>query len=328
MAKILYYPYINLPRNEWTIRMLLYYDQVASIVPHDYSEYPKKKYEPFMLNLIEKQLVVTINPIQSLNNPWRVAEIFTEFLTPHAPFLRKNFIKDAPVRIHSGKFDGEIFRQLTELGLAKKRADDEDWYLVEKSTADHLMKYLATVVADKNNMLPVTDDNKLILLDNPILEIKTGKFSETPEQKRKREIILENIIPFPLEIDIDKIRKFKDKYNDLLGAFENKVRTIILEDDSEDSQLFKEKVKELKIRKRELSDKMNENKFKDIFFGTACGLVGASIGLATADKPINVLYGLPGFANAIYSALKIQNAENVFDQSGLKYVALIDRKLR
>ena len=29
---LLYYPYINLPDTEWTIRTLLYYDNVSSIV--------------------------------------------------------------------------------------------------------------------------------------------------------------------------------------------------------------------------------------------------------------------------------------------------------
>jgi hypothetical protein len=41
-----------------------------------------------------------------------------------------------------------------------------------------------------------------------------------------------------------------------------------------------------------------------------------------------MLWGLPGFANAVYSAMKIEKTENVFDQSGMKYLALVDKKLR
>lgn len=33
MKSLLYYPYINLPQNDWTIRALLYYDNVNAIVP-------------------------------------------------------------------------------------------------------------------------------------------------------------------------------------------------------------------------------------------------------------------------------------------------------
>ena len=35
MNSLLYYPYINLPQNDWTIRALLYYDNVNTIAPMD-----------------------------------------------------------------------------------------------------------------------------------------------------------------------------------------------------------------------------------------------------------------------------------------------------
>jgi hypothetical protein len=35
-----------------------------------------------------------------------------------------------------------------------------------------------------------------------------------------------------------------------------------------------------------------------------------------------------GLAAAIYSASQIEKAENVFDQSGMKYLALVDKRLR
>ena len=47
MNSLLYYPYINLPKNNWTIRALLYYDNVNSIVPEQYFNEPER-YDPFM----------------------------------------------------------------------------------------------------------------------------------------------------------------------------------------------------------------------------------------------------------------------------------------
>jgi len=38
--------------------------------------------------------------------------------------------------------------------------------------------------------------------------------------------------------------------------------------------------------------------------------------------------GLPGFMYADHSALKIEKAENVFDQSRMKYLALTDKRFR
>lgn len=42
MNSLLYYPYINLPKNNWTIRALLYYDNVNSIVPEQYFNEPER----------------------------------------------------------------------------------------------------------------------------------------------------------------------------------------------------------------------------------------------------------------------------------------------
>jgi hypothetical protein len=41
-----------------------------------------------------------------------------------------------------------------------------------------------------------------------------------------------------------------------------------------------------------------------------------------------IIGAIPGFLNAIYSACRIEKPENVIDQTGLKYLALIDKRLR
>jgi len=76
-----------------------------------------------------------------------------------------------------------------------------------------------------------------------------------------------------------------------------------------------------------LSSKMNENKLGPIFFGTICGATGAFIGL-TASTTGAFIGALPGFANAIYSAIQIETPEKIRDQSGLKYLALMDKRIR
>ncbi len=72
---------------------------------------------------------------------------------------------------------------------------------------------------------------------------------------------------------------------------------------------------------------MNESQLGNIIFGTVCGIIGAFQGLATANTTSAFFGGLPGFVSAIHSALKIEKAEKVFDQSGLKYLALADKRL-
>lgn len=53
MDNLLYYPSINLPDTDWTIRTLLYYDNIGSIVPEQYFHEPDL-YEPFMREAIQK----------------------------------------------------------------------------------------------------------------------------------------------------------------------------------------------------------------------------------------------------------------------------------
>jgi len=76
---------------------------------------------------------------------------------------------------------------------------------------------------------------------------------------------------------------------------------------------------------------MGESKFGQLIFGTVCGITGAVIGLAsagTAGAIVGSFSALPSFANAVYSALQIERVENIPDQSGMKYLALVDRKIR
>ena len=80
----------------------------------------------------------------------------------------------------------------------------------------------------------------------------------------------------------------------------------------------------MKMAKEELSARMNESHIGDIVFGTICGTISAGIGLLASP----VLGAIPGFLNTIHSACKIEKPENVIDQTGLKYLALVDKRLR
>ncbi len=329
MDKILYYPYINLPKTDWTLRTLLYYDNVGFIVPQEFFYSPDRNYEPFMLELVRNELVIPIDPLRTLDNPWEVSNPFLEFLQTkefklevkrqkfrEAKFGRIHNDKFIGARIHADKFDGEIFYRLEQMGLSKR--EDNNWHTVEKSTADYMMKFLASVISSKLHMQPTTDRIK-----------KRFSKSLPNKESKKRETILTDLIPFPEDINLDKLRKFKDKHPDLLKAFKNKVEQIVLDETIiEGTELFTTKVEELKIRKEELSVKMNESNFKTILFGSVCGVIGAYQGLVAPDTTTSLITGIAGFAGAVYSALKIEKAEATFDQSGMKYLALVDKRLR
>lgn len=329
MSNILYYPYINLPRTDWTLRTLLYYDNVGSIVPQEYFYSPERHFDKFMLELVRNELVTPINPIDVLDRPWDVTRPFLELIenNPNNLLRAQNSFRDGnrglihkekfpTSRIHADKFNENVFYSLEDLGLAKR--EDGRWYSVEKHTANSLMNFLATLIGTKTNRLLTTDYIK------PIYFQQSFK-----NEQIKRETILKSLIPFPQNIDLNKLLRFKERHSDLLIAFRTKVEIIALDPNIvEGTPHFHQVLAELLQRKEELSAKMNESNFNNIVFGAVCGLIGAYQGLASASNVGAVIGGLPGFASAVYSALQIERAENVFDQSGLKYLALADKRIR
>jgi hypothetical protein len=329
MSNLLYYPYINVPRTDWTLRTLLYFDNIGSIVPQEYFYEPERNYDEFMLELVRSELVTPINPLDVLDNPWDSTRPFIELIQQNQKKLkkaRKRFIsghrgnihgdKFSKANIHADKFDQEIFYQLEHLGLAE--SDEGRWFSVEKKTANNLINFLATLISAKTERLPTTDYVRPIY--------SRSSFKKT---QQKRETILTSLIPFPEDIDLSRLLKFKEKHSDLLVAFRTQVELITLDPNIiEGTPLFYQRLAELTQRKDELSAKMNESKFKSILFGTVCGLIGAYQGIAAASTTGAIIGALPGFANAVYSALQIEKAQNIFDQSGLKYLALADKRLR
>ncbi|WP_413998112.1 kinase [Flavobacterium sp. W1B] len=329
MNDILYYPYINLPRTDWTLRSLLYYDTVGSIVPREYINNPENQFDPFMLELVQAGLVNPIDPMISLKNPFEFSANFRNYVLKHEKRLKKrsqsarvnqamlNNQKFSGINIHGEKFESEIFYSLQQLGLAEHQYGN--WFKVEKTVANLLMKSLAGQLSADLEMLPTTDQIGI-----------TAYLTQRTESINKRNTILKELIPFPENIDLNRLRRFKDKHGDLLNAFKNRIEIITLDKNvKQDSAQFGEILNELNIRKEELTAKMNESQFGNILFGTVCGLLSGAIGFTASENTlVGVASALPSLANATHSALKIERAENIFDQSGMKYLALIDKRLR
>lgn len=323
-----------MPRTDWTVRSLLYYEQVGSIVPMDYF-YDPRKYEPFMKELVQRELVLPISPMEKFSKPWEVCKPFEKYMKTNEFNIkrrRENFKRGKTLdflgnkafwsRIHTNKFDHDLLSNLVDSGLAIREKDSYDWFIVEKKTAGELMMFLASILSKKIDFLPATD---LKIKSNPFFASKKREIAT----ERKREIILENLIPFPKEIDLDKLTNFKNKNSGLLKHFKNNVELIALDPKIEvETKIFSEKIKELEISKEELARKMNESKFGNIFFGTFCGISGAAIGLATAGTTGAIIGGLPAFANAIHSALQIEKISDIDNIKGMKYIALVDKKIR
>jgi hypothetical protein len=333
MKNLLYFPYINLPNTEWTIRNLLYYDKVGSIVPESYN-YNPDKYEPFMRKLVQNELVIPINPFTALE---RIADLDRPFLDfashPSVTLEQKrkafkveterinsvsNQVNLSIHRIHTQKFNYELLYSLEKLGLAKRNGE---WYYVEKSIAKHLMVYLSTLIANKLDMRMATDS-----LDNLPRRIWSPRMEKNSTQREK---ILTELIPYPRNINLEALLEFKEKHSGLLKIFINTIEQIVLTKEYDNNEaLLTLKIEELKHRKEELANKMAPRGFKHVVFGTVCGILKGVIAVGIAKTGGAAVAATPNFANSIYSALKIESPEKVYDQSGMKYIALMEKRIR
>ena len=61
MSKLLYYPYISIPKEPWLIQALLYWDGIATIVPFDILK-STSYISPFARQLIKEEIIETVQP--------------------------------------------------------------------------------------------------------------------------------------------------------------------------------------------------------------------------------------------------------------------------
>ena len=199
MDNLLYYPYINVPRTDWTIRTLLYYNHIGSIVPQNYF-YEPNKYDRFMRELVLNELVIPINPIEVLERPWEISRPFIEYINSEEFMLRQRrehfqggrygkihnekFEFNGP-KIHIDKFDGDLFYQLEHAGLAERK--DFEWYIVEQRTANDLMSFLASVIGTKLDFLPTTD---VQVRNRPFTNSSKTVYKTKSKENVRREVIL------------------------------------------------------------------------------------------------------------------------------------------
>lgn len=309
---ILYYPEINIPRTEWAIRAFLYYDEVAAIVPYKYNMEPDS-YEPFMREILVNELVTPIDPMMNLRHQEQIQELFQQYVTSHRRSLeqRKGFFHRTRnlkgFKLHEGKFSHSLYRFLEELGLAKY--DKNGWYDVEPHTANDLMYYLASVLANTMDYRLSTDQMSYSFSTT---YIHTPEY-EIRHQNNRRNCILKELIPVPIDYDLRKIRHFKETHRELLRTFRNHVEEIALDATIlPESELFSIKLDQLRQEKEEISARMNESHLGNIILGKICGV-------------FSPMSGVSALLNAIYNACHVERPD--YNCQGMKYIVLAERNL-
>lgn len=221
-SNALFFPYISFPNESWTIKTLLYWDKLSSIIPFEYVENPESLGE-FTNSLIKESLVEQVFPGQYIYNISNFESVFIDYIENYIRAHSGNnyvFMSNTS-RIHAEKL-GSIPRYLTERGLAKRFS--QNWYDVDSSIADIFMTYLATCLGAINevNATPVTNSSKHIRLFNHEINIKSN--DRKIHHEKAREVILRNLLPIPDEkVSIYDLLRFKEKHQNLLPGLRRKV---------------------------------------------------------------------------------------------------------
>lgn len=317
MDKILYYPYINIPKSPWTTRSILYWDTVGVIVPYVYIENPNRL-QLHMRELVELELVEQVFPYTYMNQAQNFDYAFIA-LTNNVGFgLQKrqtSFRRGRLARLHVQKFGDRLFDHFRSIGLAIP--ENDEWWFVEESTAKLLMIYLATVIGRCGNYMPVTDKRKHI-------DFTLGQDRHLQNRHVIRNRYLNDLMPYPLNPDLRALKQFKERYDNQLRLFRSLLEQVIfnvemIEDEDQRNTLYNLKLDEIMVRREEIARRLSESNNGKVVFGNVFGLAAAAVGISTENDPL----GIFGIVNTAYQALS-PNPTNPALHEDYAYLALLD----
>jgi hypothetical protein len=320
--QLLYYPYISLPESTWTTRSILYWDNVGAIVPNVYPERPNR-FEQYMLDLVRAELVEQVFPYNYVHLARNFDEAFLR-LTQQRNFdldeRRAAFRRGEHFQLHIQKIGERLIHELVEMGIARQKRNSWEWYYVESKTAKLFMMYLASVIGKAGGYTPATNS-----ASNVDLSVHQNGLSYYSQRMRGR--FLNDLMPYPINPDPIKLKKFKEKNQTQLKHFRILLEGSVLHisginNGSVRNQSYDLKKAEILHCKEEIAAKLNESRFGQITFGTIFGLAGAATAFAADQKAV----GLISLANAVYSSFQGYDRPELSREYA--YLALIERDLR
>jgi hypothetical protein len=271
----IYFPYIVVPKSNWFVNILFYWDDVFSIVPAEVLRYPERL-GFFMQALLTEELVKFAQPQHYF---WKVdhfAEGFEQLLINNNIQKFPDLDKVRTFTIHMEKM-GEVKSILFERGLCRdsSKRDGYGWLDVESKTASIFMGYLAMKLGflPEFNADPITDKKKHFSGFLSIAE-RTPRQIRTPSIRQQ---ILNEILPAPeisdirdrnsVQTFIDKLKKFKIDHKEHLFKFRRKVEDevflIAKEQNSADrKELLERSIQRLKEDRDSIVDLISSNGWK------------------------------------------------------------------
>lgn len=328
----LYFPYINVPNSDWFMRVLLYWDKACSIVPYEYFNHPERL-APHMRDLVVAELVEQIIPGQFIYEIPNFVDPFMDYVHGKLATRKKFAFAITPTRqqpralLHIEKIN-RIDDELIKLGLAQR--DNYPWVKVDAWVADAFMAYLAMSLGKLKevNASPVTgeSDSFQLLIGKRSRSSQVSSFDQRRAQAR--EIILERILPCPVETDINKLIIFKSKHRNLLFRLRNTIERKCIDlaniDDNDARQEYADSlIEEVNDQVNQIVDAMKSN-WTHITFGTLIPILGAGAGIIASEPVDQHIAGVvagASLATAVYQAFEEARRNRELLRHPLAYAA-------
>lgn len=310
---VIYYPYIEVPQNEWFTRVLLYWDKINPIVPIGYRP------SDYMYSLLDYELIEPIHPYEchSIRN---FDESFLNYVdNRNYPVSRYAIeaLNSKITKIHVQKLES-IGNELVNRGLARKSRNN-GWYDVESYTANQFMAYMAGTLSIQNKCTPITDTTQHLYSFEPRYHSK-GNINQDLDQMRTKIL---NILPAPTnEIDAEEISFFKDEHRNELSNFRKKIeRTLqeasLIKDAAQRNEFIDRFILNSKYKVEDLSESLQSRGWNNISYGSLVGLAETTLGLSASIAASALLPAIAAAFGTVDRGLKVasefKNTNNLDD---------------
>lgn len=220
---ILYYPNIDIPTaGPWIRSALLYWDNLASIVPRSYDdmqdEQALERYGDEIRCLHDQKVFRPVNPDILMRSPDDRREFENEVITRLRSYAKagKPDPSECNARVFKQKLSEHLFYELKKLGLAREKnstRDDHFCFYFHPKAAEIYMALLADYLASADS--PLT---------TPGTDQKSALYRSFPKSRAAKDICIAanlfDILPCPSpDVPLRKILRFRTNYRGELLAF-------------------------------------------------------------------------------------------------------------
>ena len=330
---VLYFPHMEVPATAWFSKVLLYWDEVGTIVAE--SMEPEVMRSPTSGALLSAELLrlVIVGYTVYDSSPGGGAD-FLNWVRADLPAAQARYRAGRTSRLFVQKTGYDVAGELVGLRVAHEHVESDEghhWLEVDTVTADAFMVYLASYLGSLESvqMTPVTDD-KGLAVDSRLAQT-VGRETATDRVGLER-LLVENLLPAPSgSIPAGEIVAFKERHGAAQRAFRDMVldgaiRLREIQDPADRRARARSMVLQMQDQRDELAARMRERRWPRVVFGGVAPLVAAAAGAATGVGAAALAAGGASLASSAYTLADMALGGRQHPTGPLAYAAFAQRE--